>query len=164
MAELVGPTVYQKHPEELAGKVLASFEIRPVFVELAQEERNTYQRALEERNRFLQSQRISLGSLSGWNRFVMCSARTAEGRRAMQAHQLARRIALATPAKLRALDGILVKHPGEKTVIFTEDNTTAYEVSQRFLIPCLTHQTQVKERQAILEAFKGGTYKALVFQ
>ncbi|NJN46389.1 MAG: hypothetical protein HC808_07845 [Candidatus Competibacteraceae bacterium] len=35
-------------------------------------------------------------------------------------------------------------------------------MSQRFLIPCLTHQTQVKERQAMLEAFKNGTYKALV--
>jgi len=162
LLELIGATVYQKHPEELAGNVLAAFQIRPILVELSQEERDTYQRALDERNQFLHSQRIGLGSLQGWNRFVMCSARTAEGRRAMQAHQQARRIALATPAKLRALANILAKHPGEKTVIFTEDNITAYEVSQRFLIPCLTHQTQIKERQTILEAFKGGTYKALV--
>ncbi|NJN46390.1 MAG: DEAD/DEAH box helicase family protein [Candidatus Competibacteraceae bacterium] len=114
LAALVGPTVYQKHPEELVGDVLAAFQIRPILVELSQEERNTYERALEERNQFLHSQRIGLGSLQGWNRFVMCSARTAEGRRAMQAHQQARRIALATPAKLRALGDILAKHPGEK--------------------------------------------------
>jgi superfamily II DNA or RNA helicase len=40
-------------------------------------------------------------------------------------------------------------------VIFTEDNATAYEVSQRFLIPCLTHQTVIKERQAILDRLQG---------
>jgi superfamily II DNA or RNA helicase len=162
LVELIGPTVYRRQPEELAGEVLASFRIQPVLVELTVEERTLYQRALDERNQFLQAQRIGLGSLQGWNRFVMCSARTAEGRRAMQAHQQARRIALATPAKLRALAEILVSHAGEKTVIFTEDNLTAYEVSQRFLIPCLTHQTAIKERQAMLDAFKAGTYKALV--
>jgi superfamily II DNA or RNA helicase len=162
LAELVGPTVYRKQPEELAGEVLAPFQIRPLYVELTQEERAAYQRALGERNRFLQANRISLGSLSGWNRFVMLSARTPEGRRAMRAHQEVRRIAHATPAKLRALATILANHPKAKTVIFTEDNATAYEVSQRFLIPCLTHQTPIKERHFILEAFKNGTYLAIV--
>lgn len=162
LVELIGPTVYRKQPEELIGAVLAAFRIQPVWVKLSAEERALYRQALDERNQFLKTQRIGLGSLQGWNRFVMCSARTAEGRRAMQAHQQARRIALATPAKLRALAEILANHPGEKTMIFTEDNGTAYEVSQRFLIPCLTHQTDVKERQAMLDAFKIGTYKALV--
>ena len=57
---------------------------------------------------------------------------------------------------------ILANHPGAKTVIFTEDNATAYEVSQRFLIPCLTHQTVIKERQAILDRFKASAYTAIV--
>jgi len=105
---------------------------------------------------------LSLGALDGWNRFVMLSARSTEGRRAMRAHREARRIAHATPAKLRVLGMIFANHPGAKTVIFTEDNATAYEVSQRFLIPCLTHQTVIKERQAILDRFKAGTYTAIV--
>ena len=46
-------------------------------------------------------------------------------------------------------------------MIFTEDNATAYEVSQRFLIPCLTHQTAIKERQDILDRFKAGIYAAI---
>jgi superfamily II DNA or RNA helicase len=159
---LVGPAVYQKRPEELAGDVLAAFQIRPIYVELSPAEREAYRRALAERNSFLQANRISLSSLTGWNRFVMASARSFEGRRAMRAHREARRIAHATPAKLRTLQAILADHPGAKTVIFTEDNATAYEVSQRFLIPCITHQTAIKERQFMLEAFKGGAYKALV--
>lgn len=162
LVELVGPTVYRKHPEELAGDVLASFQIRPVYVELCREERETYRRSIEERNRFLQANRISLGSLDGWNRFVMLSARSPEGRRAMRAHRDCRRIAHATPAKLRALETLLAHHPRDKTVIFTEDNITAYEVSQRFLIPCISHRTPVKERQDMLEGFKAGVYTAIV--
>ncbi len=142
--------------------MLADFQVRPVHVDLSPAERVAYQQALDERNAFLQANRLSLSTLEGWNRFVMLSARSVEGRRAMRAHRDARRIAHATPGKLRALGMIFANHPGAKTVIFTEDNATAYEVSQRFLIPCLTHQTAIKERQALLDGFKAGTYAAIV--
>lgn len=160
--ELVGPIVYRRQPEELAGDVLAPFAIRPVYVELSADEQALYRQALEERNRFLQANRISLSSLAGWSRFVMLSARSSEGRRAMRAHRALRRIAHATPAKLRALSRILADHPADKLVVFTEDNATAYEISQRYLIPCLTHQTPIKERQFMLESFRAGGYRALV--
>ncbi|HAS51848.1 MAG TPA: helicase, partial [Gammaproteobacteria bacterium] len=161
LLELVGSLVYRRHPDQLAGDVLAAFQIRVIHVDLSPAERVAYQQALDERNAFLQANRLSLSALEGWNRFVMLSARSIEGRRAMRAHRDARRIAHATPAKLRALGLILANHPGAKTVIFTEDNATAYEVSQRFLIPCLTHQTAIKERQEILDRFKAGTYAAI---
>lgn len=159
---LVGPVAYRREPGALAGEVLAPFQLRTVPVTLASGEREAYRQALATRDAFLRDQRISLGSLRGWQRFVMASARSSEGRRAMQAHREARRIAHATPAKLRALEAILTSHPQEKTIVFTEDNATAYEISRRFLLPCLTHQTRVKERQAILEDFRDGLYRALV--
>ncbi|MCB1713952.1 MAG: DEAD/DEAH box helicase family protein [Candidatus Competibacteraceae bacterium] len=159
---LLGPVVYRKTPQELAGDVLAPFQIRTIPVELSPSERLDYERLLAERDNFLRENNIRLGSLEGWNRFVMRSAGTSAGRRAMLAHREARRIAHAAPAKLRALAAVLASHRTEKTVIFTDDNATAYEVSQRFLIPCITHQTRVKERQAILEYFKSGDYTALV--
>ncbi len=162
LLDLIGPIVYRKRPEQLAGDVLADFQVRPVHVDLSPAEKTAYRQALDERNAFLQVHRLSLSTLEGWNRFVMLSARSVEGRRAMRAHRDARRIAHATPAKLRALGMILANHPGAKTVVFTEDNATAYEVSQRFLIPCLTHQTAIKERQAFLDAFKISVYTAIV--
>ncbi len=162
LMELVGDTVYKKRPEDFAGNILASFRIHPVYVELSQAEREAYQQAIARRNGFLQAKGVALGSLTGWNRFVMLSARSPEGRRAMQAHREARRIAHATSAKIRMLSTILARHLGEKTLIFTEDNATAYEVSQRFLIPCMTHQTLIKERQFILESFKSSVYKTIV--
>jgi superfamily II DNA or RNA helicase len=80
----------------------------------------------------------------------------------MRAHREARRIAHATASKLRVLEALLAAHPSERTVIFTEDNATAYAVSLCFLIPCLTHKTKVKERQEVLERFKEGLYTAIV--
>lgn len=161
-ALLMGPIIYRKTPEDLAGDVLADFQIRTLMVELSPEERALYQQKLAERDAFLREHRIRLGSLEGWNRFVMISARSAAGRRAMLAHRTARKIAHAAPAKLRALAGVLASHQQQKIVIFTDDNSTAYEVSERFLIPCITHQTKVKERHHILEQFKAGHYTALV--
>ena len=160
--ELVGPVVYRREPHDLTGDVLAPFQVRRVPVTLSAAERTAYQQALDTRDAFLRDQRIGLGSLQGWNRFVMASARSPEGRRAMQAHREARRIAHATPAKLRALAAILASHGDERIIVFTEDNLTAYEISRRFLLPCMTHQTRVKERQHILEGFRDGVYRALV--
>jgi superfamily II DNA or RNA helicase len=57
---------------------------------------------------------------------------------------------------------LLTQHYPEQTLIFTNDNATVYRISQAFLIPAITHQTPVKERHAILQNFREGTYKTLV--
>jgi superfamily II DNA or RNA helicase len=159
---LVGPLVYRRETVELAGDVLAPYRVERVYVDLARKEREAYEQALEERSRFLQAHNLSLATLDGWNRFVKLLARSEQGRRAMRAHREARRIAHATASKLRVLEALLAAHPRERTVIFTEDNATAYVISTRFLIPCLTHQTKVKERHEVLERFKEGLYTAIV--
>ncbi|MEZ5578283.1 MAG: helicase-related protein [Candidatus Competibacteraceae bacterium] len=141
--------------------MLADYQVRQIHVDLSPPNGSPTNRRWTTATSFCRPT-LSLGSLEGWNRFVMLSARSVEGRRAMRAHRDTRRIAHATLAKLRALGLILANHPGAKAVIFTEDNATAYEVSQRFLIPCLTHQTAVKERQAILDHFKSGIFTAIV--
>jgi superfamily II DNA or RNA helicase len=160
--ELIGPLVYRREASELAGDVLAPFRISRIFVDLSSAEREAYKKTLEVRDQFLRDHSISLRDLNGWNKFVMVSARSPEGRQAMRAHQRARQLAQASPAKLRVLEAVLAEHAGEKAVIFTDDNATAYEVSKKFLIPCITHQTKVKERQSILESFKAGSYRAVV--
>lgn len=160
--EYVGPVVYRKEAEELRGTVLADYRMEEVRVELSPSEREAYQKALQVRNAFLEANRVSLGSLEGWSQFVKLSARTEEGRRAMRAHREAARIATAAPAKLRALEVILARHSGHKTLIFTKENDLAYEVSRKYLIGCITHQTHVKERQETLEKFAAGEYLAVV--
>ncbi|GAK56007.1 type III restriction protein res subunit [Candidatus Vecturithrix granuli] len=162
LEDLIGPLVYRQGIKELAGDYLAEYEIKKTTVHLTKEEKVEYGAALEERNRFLEANHLSLGGLDGWRLFVIKSAQSQEGRRAMLAYHAAKKIALGTESKLRALEAILKEHYRDRVLIFTQDNDMAYTVSQEFLIPCITHQTDVKERRAILEAFSQGTYRFLV--
>lgn len=162
LINLIGNIVYQKTPEELAGTALAHHKIVQIKVKLSVQERETYQCLIQERNEFLRSQNISLGSMEGWKMFVQASARSAAGRRAMLAHRQAREIALITDGKLRVLINLLEQHYPESTIIFTADNATVYKISKALLIPAITHQTPVKERHEILTRFKAGDYKTLI--
>ncbi|NJR65400.1 MAG: DEAD/DEAH box helicase [Leptolyngbyaceae cyanobacterium CRU_2_3] len=158
---LLGPVVYYRTAEDLAGKALAHHEIVQIKVELSQPERERYNHLIETRNQFLQRSNIWLGSMQGWQRFVQASAQSQAGRRAMLAHREARAIALGTEGKLRVLANLLTQHHPEQTLIFTNDNATVYRISQEFLIPALTHQTPVKERHEILQNFREGKYRTL---
>ncbi|HEY9675449.1 MAG TPA: DEAD/DEAH box helicase family protein [Waterburya sp.] len=159
---LIGPEVYRKKPEELAGFALAEHKVVQIKVKLSHKERDRYNACIKLRNEFLKEAKISLGSMDGWQKFVMASARSQKGRRAMLAHREAKEIALGTDGKLRVLTDLLTQHYPERILIFTNDNATVYQISQQLLIPSITHQTPVKERHEILTRFREGEYKSLV--
>lgn len=159
---LIGPEVYRKKPEELAGFALAEHKVVQIKVKLSHKERDRYNACIKLRNEFLKEAKISLSSMDGWQKFVMASARSQKGRRAMLAHREAKEIALGTDGKLRVLTDLLAHHYPERILIFTNDNATVYRISQELLIPAITHQTPVKERHEILTCFREGEYKSLV--
>ncbi|MGQ4647261.1 DEAD/DEAH box helicase family protein [Lyngbya aestuarii] len=162
LAALVGPEVYRRTPEELGGKALAEHKIVQIKVKLSQRERDRYSACVKLRNDFLRESKIYLGSMEGWQQFVMASARSSAGRKAMLAHREAKEIALCTDGKLQILIDLLAQHYPERILIFTNDNATVYRISQELLIPAITHQTPVKERHEILTRFRQGEYKSLV--
>ncbi|NJM61798.1 MAG: DEAD/DEAH box helicase [Oscillatoriales cyanobacterium RU_3_3] len=159
---LIGPTVYSKRPEDLAGNALADHKIVQIMVKLSPEEGDRYNELMKVRNDFLKQNKIKISSLEGWKQFIMASARSPLGRQAMLAHRQAKEISLCTAGKLRILAELLEKHYPQRTLIFTADNATVYRISQDFLIPTITHQTPVKERHEILDRFRSGEYKTLV--
>jgi superfamily II DNA or RNA helicase len=159
---LIGPQIYHKTPEDLAGLALAEHQVVQIKVKLSQTERDRYNTCIKLRNDFLKASKISLGSLQGWQQFVMASARSQAGRRAMLAHREAKEIALGTEGKLRVLTELLAQHYPERTLIFTNDNATVYRISQELLLPAITHQTPVKERHDILTRFREGEYRTVV--
>jgi superfamily II DNA or RNA helicase len=57
---------------------------------------------------------------------------------------------------------ILAENIGLKTIIFTQHNSLVHEISDRFLIPFITHKTGKEERQDALTGFKEGRYLAIV--
>ncbi len=159
---LIGREVYRKRPEDLAGKALAEHEIVQIKVKLSQFERERYNNLIKVRNEFLRESKISLGTIQGWQKFVMASAKSQAGRKAMLAHRGAKEIALGTDGKIRILADLLSEHFPDRILIFTADNATVYKISNEFLIPAITHQTPVKERHEILTKFREGKYKSLV--
>ena len=159
---LIGKIVYRKAPEDLAGGALSEHKIKQIRVTLTEEERARYDALTKQRNAFLSSSNIYLGTIKGWQRFVQASARSQEGRAAMLAHREARQIAFGTEAKLRVLAELLAEHAADRVLVFTDDNKSVYRISQDFLIPAITHQTKVKERHTILQNFRAGAYPRVV--
>jgi len=161
LTEIVGPLVYRRDITELAGAYLADYETVRVEVELTPEERAEHDAERAIYREFLGMHHIVMSSPRGFSEFVMRSARTAEGRRAMRAYRRQRELAFAATAKLAYLEHLLAEHHNDRALVFTQDNATAHVVARRFLVPVITHQTKVTERSAILSGFADGTYGVL---
>lgn len=159
---LIGPIVYRKDIVELSGRYLADYEVERIDVELTEDERREYDAERAVYLDFVRSQGIRFDSPAGFGQFVMRSAQSAAGQRAMRAYRRQRELALASSAKLEYLEHLLSEHRQQRSLVFTQDNATAYTVARRFLIPIITHQTKVKERSEILERFSAGVYRAVV--
>jgi superfamily II DNA or RNA helicase len=158
LEQLIGPVVYRRDILELSGSYLSEFETVRLSVELGPEERAEYQAERAIYLDFVRRQGIRMSGPNGWSEFIMRASRGEQGRRALQAYRKQRELAFAAPGKLDCVEHLLHQHRTDRTLIFTQDNATAYRVSRRFLIPVITHQTKVKERSEILERFADGRY------
>ncbi|MEC8194123.1 MAG: DEAD/DEAH box helicase family protein [Myxococcota bacterium] len=157
LTEVLGDIVYEKSITELSGNFLADYETIRIAVHLSPEEQAAYEAARGEFKAFVASKRIPLGAPRGWATFLRHAAQSKAGRSAFQAYQESRRIAHGTGQKMATLAQLLADEHGRRTIVFTHDNDTAYRISKRFLVPCISHQTDVKERRTILDAFEAGT-------
>jgi superfamily II DNA or RNA helicase len=159
--ELVGPIVYRRDVTELAGEYLADYSVERILVDLSPDERAAYEQARAIYRAFVVKQGIRMSSRAGWSEFIMRSSLSAEGRAAMRAYQRQKQLAFAAPSKLEYVDELLHLHRRDRVLLFTERNSSAYEMARRFLLPVVTHQTKISERTQILEDFATGTYRAL---
>lgn len=160
--DLVGPICYQADIRELRGSSLASYRVETLPMELSESERSRYESERGIYLDFLRRERINLGHRNGWNQFLWRSSQSPEGRRAFQAYLAQKRLSQAAEAKLAAVWELLRRHRGDRLLVFTQDNDMAYRIGTEFLLPVLTHQTRVKEREAFLDAFREGRLPVLV--
>ncbi|MEY4511658.1 MAG: hypothetical protein RLZZ450_3780 [Pseudomonadota bacterium] len=160
--DLVGPLAYRREITEMSGEYLASYETERIAVELSPDERAEYESERAVYLGFVRAQGIRMGSPEGWRDFIMRSSRSQQGRRAMAGYRKQRELAFAAPAKLDYVAHLLHLHRQDRTIVFTEDNATAYGISERLLIPAITHQTKISERSEILGRLNDGTYNAVV--
>jgi superfamily II DNA or RNA helicase len=159
---LIGPLVYRQAIGALSGRYLAEYETRVLHAEFSPAEQEEYRAARRTYREFVAAQGIALGGAAGWQRFVYTASRSPAGRDALAAFYRQRRLAFAAQAKFDLLAGLLRRHRAERVLIFTNDNRTAYDVSRRFLLPLITHQTGLAERKALLAGFRAGRWPFLV--
>jgi superfamily II DNA or RNA helicase len=160
--ELIGPQLYQQDIVEMSGRWLADYDVERLVIELTAEEREQYTNARALYRDFVRSNGIRMSAPDGWAQFVMRSAVSVAGRQAWEAWRLQKRLATCASGKLEALAHLLRLHCADRMIIFTADNATAYEISRRFLVPAITHQTKVSERSTVLARLRSGEYGAVV--
>ena len=162
LPKLVGEVVFQASPDELAReKHLAPYEIERRMVEMLPDELEEYQRNMsiyQQCMKKISFQRYPLPL----EKLIMISGKNRTAREALLARNRAMNVALNSRAKIEELREILAENKGAKTIIFTQHNSLVHEISDRFLIPFITHKTMKDERQDVLKGFKEGRYMAIV--
>jgi superfamily II DNA or RNA helicase len=162
LSRVLGDVVYERTITELSGSYLADYDTVRLEIRLSPDERERYLAARKIYGAFIGQQRIPIRSPQGWQLFIQKASRSKAGREAFLAYQESRRIIHGAERKLDLLGTLLDEEWGRRTIVFTNDNRTAYDVSRQFLLPCITHHTDVKERRAWLDAFQSGEVPVLV--
>lgn len=160
LESLIGKYVYRLEAQQLAGEFLADYTIEKIEVDLSDEERANYQKERQIYTDFRRKMNLPFGQ-EGWRMFLIQSARSEDGRRAMKAYRNYKKIALGTESKIHVLQDLLTRHKRDKVLIFTAENQMVYRISNDYLIPAITHETNVKERKFWLDAFNKGDVLAL---
>ena len=160
--EICGPLCYEVHIDELSGSSLAPYEVKTIEVEMHQEDREKYEIARECYTNFLRKARINFDQPNGWSIFLRKTSESPEGRQAFQSYLFQKKLSQASQAKLDLLWDLIIRHQGDRILIFTQDNEMAYRVGKTFFLPVLTHHTKLHEREVFLKAFRTGEYPVLI--
>lgn len=160
---LIGPIVYEKRIDDLVGERLAEYRTERIRVDLTAEERARYDAEWTTYAGYFRSHELQRKYGANWLRELMRRSNfDRDARRALRARQRILRLLSNAEAKRELLDKLLREYAHEQVLIFTEHNDVVYAVSQRHLIPALTHETKAAERKRILEGFQQGRYRAIV--
>ncbi len=160
--DLLGPLCFRRDVDEMEGRFLSPYQTEQIELNLDDDEQMSYEMHRQTYINFIRAHQINFSQPGGWARFIGLTSRMPGGREAFNSYLEQRRLARSGRAKFREIWRLFGLHAGERILIFTADNDTAYAIGKRFLLPVLTHHTKAKERKAFLEAFRAGTYPILV--
>jgi len=161
--ELIGPIVYSLKVDDLVGEQLANYRTQRIRVSLTDTERAAYDRDRTCYGRYVQRHGLLKSHGAGWlQELQRLSAKDREARAALLARQRVVRLIGRCEGKMQALDALLRLHTSDQVLVFTEHNDVAYDISRRYLIPCISHESGAAERKEILEAFRERRYKVIL--
>jgi len=163
LATLIGAIVYHKAVDDLTGQQLAEYRTERLLVDLTDAERARYDQLHAIYAGYYRENRLrEQHGPSWWHEYTRRSAFDPDARTAKVAERAIKRIIQTAEAKIQLLDRLLKQHAHQRVLVFTAHNALAYQISRRFLIPAITHQTKAAERKEILDRFRAGHYRAIV--
>jgi superfamily II DNA or RNA helicase len=162
VASLCGPLVHRVDVDDLAGTHLADYDLKRIEVSLSEAERDAYDEHQGTFVSYLANSNLDMRSGGDYQKLVMRSGNDPRAREALLAKQRAREVMMNADAKLEVLAEILDRHRDDRVLIFTAHNDLVYRLSERFLLPAITHRTGATERRAVLEGFRSGEYSRVV--
>ena len=161
--ELIGPVIYIRCIEELVGQQLARYRTQRLRIDLSSEERQSYDADYAIYMDFVRSRQLQRRHGARWILELMrLSAVDVQARQAFLARQRLLRLLARAEGKFKALEALLGEYTTERILVFTEHNSTAYEIAYRHLVPVITHETSAAERKHILDGFQAGRYRVIV--
>lgn len=157
----VGPTVYSISIPELAGDALAPFDAVTLPLALTVDERASYRmhRAVFAAAYGEFQRRLPAAS---WQEFTAAASRTQRGRAALAAWRASRAVLAYPVSKRAALRDLLAQHAGDRILVFTADNATAYAIAHELLVVPITGDIKRAERERMLARFRAGDAPVLV--
>jgi superfamily II DNA or RNA helicase len=157
----VGRVVYSLRVDDLAGEGLSEYKLVSVPITLARSERERYR---TQRGKFASeySKQARKNPDLNWHQFAKVAQRTTAGREALEAWRDYRAVISYPAGKRSALREILERHKGERTLVFTGDNATAYRIARELLVMPITHEIKRAERTEVLAKFQAGEISVLV--
>lgn len=158
----IGSVVYTLAVDDLKGDALADYELESVPVALAKLERERYRTLRSRFASFYATQARRERGQMDWRKFVTVATRSAAGREALDAWKDYRSLIAYSEGKRVALRKLLAKHRGERTLVFTADVATAYQIARELLVMPITHEINRAERAQVIEKFRTGESSVLV--
>ncbi|MHA1626916.1 MAG: DEAD/DEAH box helicase, partial [Candidatus Asgardarchaeia archaeon] len=163
LRELIGDVVYRLSPRELSkGGYIAEYSIERHYVNLSEEEEEEYKRLMDGYNDYVRGMFPSYDPRRAFELVVMRSRRDPSAHRALLCREKARKIALNARKKIEFLEKLLKKYRKKKVIIFSRYNSIVKEISYKFLIPKITHETPEEERRMLIEEFRKGNLTKIV--
>jgi len=156
--QIIGAIVYEVKPKALQIKgYLATYEERKIYVKLSPKEYSEYKKLMKVYMDYCK--RMFPHIKDPRERFKAVLKRAAidrEARDALRARHKARQIALSTERKLELVEKLLKKYSNEKVLLFSRYTDIIRELSRRFFIPKILHDTPKNERETLLKLFREG--------
>ena len=155
---IIGPIVYTKTSEELQRRgYLAKHREERIFVDLTWNELKEYNKLMQKYEEYCNRVIPNIKDpLERFRKVVELAYKDPEAKEALKARLKARQIALNAERKIKVLEKLLKKYADEKVIIFSRYTDIIREISKRFFIPKILHDTPKEERNVILKLFKEG--------